>query len=151
MSKKKKKHKKKQKDFYQNSIFDVSAGKSKKDLNKDFKRTLKDIESMQISLYEADKKQNRKERKKINKKEAEFYTNMNSIKCRKKMAKKWEKEGFLDYIIELLHQISPLVQILAKAVCILILSFLSIDAIKSAISPDTLKKIAKVYDVAMAL
>lgn len=148
----KKKHKKKhQKGDYKNGIFDVSAGKSKKDLNKDFKRTLKDIEEMQISLYEADKKQNRKERKKINKKEAEFYTGMSSIKCRKKIAKKWEKRGFLDYVIELLHQISPLVQILAKAVCVLIISFLSVDAIKLAISPNTLNKLAKLFDIAISV
>ena len=125
--------------------------KSKKEINAEFKHVLNEIESMQIALCEADKKANRKNRKKINKKESEIYDNFQAIKCRKKMAKKWKKTGFLDNLIELLQMVAPLVKILAKAVAVLIISFLSIDAIKSTIGGGTLHKLTKVFDIAMSV
>ena len=152
MSKKKKKNKKKhQKDLYAVDIFGGTEIKSKKDLSKQFKEIIKDIESYQIALYEADKKSNRKERRKINKKQKEFYTDMEAIKCRKNMAKDWEKSGFLDKVADLLNQVSPVVKTVAKLVAVLIITFLSLDFIKSNISPSTLEKIAKVFDVAMSV
>ena len=93
MGKKKNKKKKKNNEFvysgYANGFIELSQ-KDKKGLNKEFKRAIKDIESMQIKLMEADKKQDKKNKKKINKKEQEFYTSMSSIKARQKMCKKWD-------------------------------------------------------------
>lgn len=154
MGKKKNKKKKKNNEFvysgYANGFIELSQ-KDKKGLNKEFKRAIKDIESMQIKLMEADKKQDKKNKKKINKKEQEFYTSMSSIKARQKMGKKWEETGFLDKMIGLLQQAVPIIKILAKSLCCLLITFLSIDAIKQSISPDLLSKIMKVFNIAMAV
>lgn len=152
---KKKKHKKKHNNDskYINSLNGIleSSSKSKKDLQKEFKHALKDIERMQIELFEADKKQNRKNKKKINKKEKEFYTSMSSLKTRKKMCKEWEETGFLDKMFELLKEAAPIIKIIAKALCVLLITFLSVDAIKAKISPEALAKITKVFDFAMCI
>lgn len=144
-----KKKKKKNKEL---DMFEVNySNKSKKKLNKEFKKTIKEIESMRIQLYEADKKSKKKKKKKINKEEAEFYTDMQAIKCRKKMAKKWEKTGFLDHLLELFEESIPIVRSLAKVVASLIVAFLSIEAVKKKISPKTLSKLAKIFDIAVAI
>lgn len=150
MSKKKKKKHKKNNDSL--AIFDVKPSKkSKKKLNKEFSDIIEEIERSQIILYEADRKARKKERKKINKKKAEFYTDMESIKCRAKLAKRWEKKGFLDSLLEILSKAFPVVKSIATTVCTLILAFLSVDKIKSMIQPKTLNKICKVFNVASAL
>lgn len=156
MSKKKKNKKgKKNKNaetiFYSNNNFDRILHESKRSMNKKFNKAINDIEEYRIQLYEADKRQRRKERKKINKHEAEFYTDMEGLKCRKRMAKEWEETGFLDRIIKLLQQLSPLVATLAKIVGFLIISFLSIDAIKATIKPKTLNRLNSIYDIAMSI
>lgn len=151
MSKKKKKHKAKHHNPYSDMLQSVNH-KSKKKIDKEFKKALKEIEDMRISMYEADKKHaNRKTRKKINKEEAVFYTNMDSIKCRKKITKKWEKEGFLEKMISLLQEVSPFVQLLARALASLITMFLSTPFIKEHISTSMIDKITIVYDIAMAM
>lgn len=147
MSKKKKKNRIKREYEYLNNIKE----KDKKSINKEFKRALKDIEKMQISLYEIDKKYDRKNRRKINKNEGEVYATIESIKHRKNMAKRWEEKGFLDHMIDLLREVSPFIQLLAKALAGLIITFLSIDGIKKVIKPKTLRKITKVFDIAMSI
>ena len=152
MSKKKRTKKgvnKVQKDY--EYLMKYSNDRSKKSLNDDFRKALKDIEKMQLTMYEVDKKYNSKNRRKINKEEEEFYTSIESIKHRRKLAKRWEKQGFLDNMVELLKQVSPLIQMLAKALATLIVTFLSIDGIKRVISPNTLEKITHVFDIAMAI
>lgn len=145
-----KKKKKKQQNFLPSEYLSFNK-KDKKSVDKDFRNALHNIEAMQMELYEADKKANRKERKKINKKQSEFYTSMESIKCRQKMAKQWEKEGWLDKMINLLHTISPYIKILAKGLCLLIVSFLSLDIVKEKIKPKTLQKITTLFNVASSI
>lgn len=147
----KKKHKKKSHDQY-SEIFEGINKKSKKKLDKEFRKALEEIEDMRIEMYESDKKKKkRSERKKINKEEAVFYTNMDSIKCRKKIAKKWEKDGFMDHMVDLLREVSPFVQLLAKALASLITLFLAIPFIKQHITPGILSKITMVFDIVMAV
>lgn len=147
MSKKHKKHKSGQSDI----LLNVNS-KSKKKLNKDFKKALDEIESYRVQMYEADKKSaKRADRKKINKEEATFFINMDSIKCRKKISKKWEKSGFMDHLISLLNEVSPFVQLLAKALASLITLFLSIPFVKEHISPSMVSKLTTVFDLAMAM
>lgn len=123
----------------------------KKKLGKDFRKALDEIESYRIQLAEADKKASIKERRKINKASEEFYTDMESIKCRAKMAKKWEKTGFLDRTIKLLEQAAPIIKMIAKLIMALLIAFLSIDAVKNKIKPETLNKISKVFHLVMSV
>lgn len=147
----KKKNKKKD-DYSHSDIFGNVSKKSKKKINKEFQKALDEIQDMRIQMYEADKiSAGRKKKKKINKEEVTFYTNMDSIKCRKKISKKWEKEGFMDQMIILLKEISPFVQLLARALASLITMFLSIPFIKQNISTNLLSKITTVFDIAIAM
>lgn len=125
--------------------------RSKKQLRREFNEAIDDIESYRIQLFEADKRANRHEKKKINKKEKEFYTSMESIKCRQKMAKKWRKTGFLETIISLLQTASPFIKLLAKGVCMLITAFLSIESVAMYISPETISKLSKIFDIACCI
>lgn len=144
MSKKKKNKKKK------NNIGDYQS-MSKKKLDKKLKKAIKEIEISQIKIMEADKKANKKERKKINKKEKEFFTDMEGLKVRKKIAKDWEENGFLDLLLRLFKEVIPQIKMIAKMVCKLILSFLALESIKTKIKPKTLKKIITVFDIALSL
>ena len=76
---------------------------------------------------------------------------MDSIKCRKKISKKWEKTGFMDHLVVLLKEVSPFVQLLAKALASLITLFLSIPFVKEHISPNMVSKLTTVFDLAMAM
>lgn len=145
-----KKHKKKKQS--QSDITLNVNSRSKKKLNKEFKKALDEIEEFRVQMYEADKKSaKRSDRKKINKEEAIFFTSMDSIKCRKKISKKWEKTGFMDHLASLLKEISPFVQLLAKALVSLITLFLSIPFVKEHISPNMVSKLTTVFDLAMAM
>lgn len=125
--------------------------RSKKQLRKEFNDAIDDIESYRIQLFEADKRANKHEKRRINKQEKEFYTSMESIKCRQKMAKKWRKTGFLETIISLLQTISPYIKLLAKGVCILITAFLNIESVAAYISPETISKLSKAFDIASCI
>lgn len=148
MGKKKKKNKKKK--YYQNLIADTQSDDKKK-LDKDFRKALTEIESYRIRLAEADKKASLKERRNINKRTEEFYTGMESIKARSKMAKEWEKTGFLDRTIMMFEQVAPIIKTLAKLVMGLVIAFLSIDAIKTKIKPETVDKLSKIFHLAMSV
>lgn len=147
---KKKKKKNKQKNKIDDVMF-MAQTHDKQKLGKDFRKALDEIESYRIRLAEADKKASIKERRKINKASAEFYTDMESIKCRAKMAKEWEKTGFLDRSIKLLEQTAPIIKLIAKLIMALVITFLSIDAVKSRIKPETVNKISKVFHLAMSV
>lgn len=123
----------------------------KKSLKKNFKSVLDDIEVYQIEMMEADKKARRKKKRDVNKQQYIFLKDIDSIKARKKISKKWEKTGFLDTILEMLGDIAPYVKLLARAVCTLIIAFLSIDGIKKVISPNILAKVTKVFDIALSI
>ena len=148
MGKKKKKNKKKK--YYQNLIADTQRDDKKK-LDKDLRKALSEIDSYRIRLAEADKKASLKERRNINKRTEEFYTGMESIKARSKMAKEWEKTGFLDRTIMMFEQVAPIIKTLAKLVMGLVIAFLSIDAIKTKIKPETVDKLSKIFHLAMSV
>ena len=150
-SKKKKKKQKKNQYDYQSILFNLAENSSKRRLRKDFDSAINEIEEYRFTLQEIDKLQDKKKRKEINKKQRDFYTQMEAIKERKKMAKKWEKNGFLDRMAKVLTGVIPAVKTIAKLVMVLIISFLSIDAIKGFISPETLDKLTTVFHLAMAV
>lgn len=152
MAKKKKKKQKKYQSNYQRVLFNITDDTSKKRLRKDFNSAIDEIEEYQLTLDEIDKLHgDKKKRKEINRKQRDFYTQMEAIKARKKMMKKWENDGFLDRLVNVLNDVIPAIRKVAKAVMLLILSFMSIDAIKRFISPETLNKLATVYRLAMAI
>lgn len=127
---------------------------SKKSINKDFNGILDEIEASKMMLYEQDKydhKYNRKYRKNINEEERKLHDDMDAVRRRKRLAKRWEKNGFLDAVMEVFAEVVPIVRTIARLVVTLMVRFLSIKSIKTNISPKTLDKICAVYNVAMAL
>ena len=125
--------------------------KGKKKLTKSFNDVLDDIECYRIQLAEADKKSRKESKKKINKRTEEFYTDMESIRCRMNMAKSWETSGFLDNVMEVLRTVTPIVRMIAKLVASLIIAFLSIKTIQEKIQPGTVSKIGQVFKLAMSV
>lgn len=149
-----KKHKKKHAISRQEqleNLYRFTGEKSKKDLNKEFNKAIREIEYMQMQIFEADKRDKKKSKRAINKRERDFYTEVNGIRCRKNIAKKWNKSGFLDWIIELLKETSPLIKTIARLLATLIISFLSIESIKKIISPALLNKLAIIFDIVQAI
>ena len=146
-----KKHKKKKNHYISDSIrYDFSSirTKSKKALSNDIDATIKDIETMRFRIMEADKCKHHKERKRINACEREFYTSMEGIKCRRKMAKEWERSGFLDRIIEMLKEVAPIIKALARAVMTLISTFLSLTVVKQYVSIGVIDKLTRIFNMA---
>ena len=73
-----------------------------------------------MQLYEVDKRTHRKSRRKINGKEREFYYSMKSIRERQKISRKWMNTGFLDYVMEILALVVPIVKVIAIKIAELI-------------------------------
>ena len=145
--------KKKKKNFeFDSDDFLKEKKKSKKDMKKSFQDAVKEVEAAQMRIYEADKKSVKgKDRRNINQKQYQFYTDMESIKTRKTLAAEWEKNNFLDRMQEILKESIPIIRGLARIIAGLIISFLSIEAIKTNINPNTLSKMKILFDVAMAV
>lgn len=152
MAKKKKKKNKMERDEecfnLEGSLLNVSK-ESRKSLNKRMNNAISEIQDMQLTLYEVDKRANRKKRKSINKKEKKFLEETEALKARQKMAKNWEKTGFLDNMMNLLNNVVPIVKTLAKMLAALIIAFLSIESIQNKISPNTLNKVTRLFNFAM--
>lgn len=149
MSKKSKKRNKKNLSY--SELMEVYKDVTPTDLNKRMKKTIKEIEDYQMRLYESDKRNRKKSRRKINQEEASYYKEMEAIRTRKKLCNKWENSGFLENILAQLQQMVPMVKLLAKAVASLILTFLSFDAIRSIIKPGTLNLLTTIFDIAVAM
>ena len=67
----------------------LESAKSKKEIKKDMRDVIDEIEMTRLHMYEVDKRgKSHKDRKSINRTEKEFLDEMNSIKCREKIFKK---------------------------------------------------------------
>ena len=58
---------------------------------------------------------------------------------------------FFDRIDKMLQTVSPLIIIIGRLICSLILSVLSIDIVKASVSKTTLDKMDKVYKLAYSI
>lgn len=125
---------------------------NRKAMNKQMDDVLKEIEFSRMQIYEIDKRSaTRKNRKGINQTEAEFFHDMDSIRCREKISKRWKKKGILETIIEMLNNAVPMIKTLARAIANFITLFLSIPFVKEKISPKFIKRLTMVFDLAMSV
>ena len=126
------------------------VGDSKKDLYKQYKNLLDDIEYAQYRGFELDKMAKKDTKRRINKKEKEFYDEMKNLKRRRKDIKNDSKStGYIDGFLKSMEQIMPAIKLCAKLVMVAIISILSIDFIQRGISPEMLRKITAIFQVAM--
>ena len=141
------KKKKKKKDF---SVLAEVDGV----LTDTYEELMKDIKEMQAKLAVADVKA-KKKLKKYNKKhpnDPRLYNNDTfRIHVRNEVLKDMNQSNFLDRVYKTLQDLVPVVTVIARLVASLILSILSVDAVKIHIKPNMLEKLTLVYNTAMAI
>lgn len=153
-TKKKKNHKKssKKKKEKKESVSLLSTIDN--NLNKTYDEIRQEIEDIQIEIYEADKKALKKAKKKIKKsgeKEGKLYADKIRLEIRQEALQKLEGNNLLDRVEKCLRDIAPIVVLIGRLIASLILSILSVDAIKVFIKPELLDKMNSVYKFAMAI
>lgn len=123
-------------------------------LNHTYEEIRQEIEDIQTEIYEADMKAAKKMKKKLKKdgyNSGTFYQDKYRIEVRKEALNKIEGNNLLDRIEKVLKEVSPIIILIGRLIASLILSILSIDAVKVFIKPDTLSKMDSVYKLAMAI
>lgn len=124
-------------------------------MNKSYKHLVRDIKDIQEEIFYVDKKAKKKAKRKAKGDYDKFLFYYNNdkerVKVRKRKLKAMEKEKSLDKMQVTINDIAPAVNLIARLVAALMLTILSVDAVKNTISKDTLKKIGNVYKVAMAV
>lgn len=119
-------------------------------MNQQYQDIIADIEDIQYEIYLEDKKANKKMRKKIKKGKGGFY-NSASVSVREKAVKKLKKKGILDFILDIIEDIKPIVIIIARLIGALICSILSLDVVKEHIGAKTLRKMQKIYKTCVSI
>ena len=119
-------------------------------LNRQYQDIIADIEDIQYEIYLEDQKANKKMRKKIKKGKGGFYNNA-SLEVRKKAVKKIKKQGILEFFLDIIEDLKPIVVIIARLIGALICSILSLDIVKAHIGNKTLDKMNKVYRTCMSI
>ena len=119
-------------------------------MNRQYQNIIADIEDIQYEIYLEDMKANKKMRKKMKKGKGGFY-NSASISVREKAVKKLKNKGILDFILDIIEDIKPIVIVIARLIGALICSILSLDIVKEHIGGKTLKKMQKIYKTCMSI
>lgn len=120
-------------------------------LDKSFDGVLREIEMTRMQLYEVDKRTHRNSRRKINGKEREFYYSMKSIQERQKISRKWMNTGFLDYVMEILALVVPIVKVIAIKIAELINIFMRSSSVKEVLPTSFISKLVAVHDIALCV
>ena len=123
-----------------------------KNLDKTYDSLKEEIEAMQIKLAEADMLA-RKKIKKMEKKGKGNQTDYLKIRAdaRQSVVGKMESTNFFDRVMKVLQDIAPIITLIARLVASLILSILSLDVVKTHISPKTMTAMDTVYKKAMSI
>lgn len=108
---------------------------------------LEEIQFMQADLKREERKAKKKAKKKMQKGNT-FYDARGEIQVRQQIIREMEGGNFFDRVIVAINDLRPICLIIARLVMSLIISILSIDAVKYRIKPDTLNKMHSVYNVA---
>jgi hypothetical protein len=119
-------------------------------LNESYTDLMQEIQDYQMEIYIADKKYREKLEKKL-KKDPYYFDTGGKSKARKKTLAKMESNNFFDRVEKALKDLSPIIIIIGRLICSLILSILSIDTVKTSISKGTLDKMSSVYQIAYSV
>lgn len=135
----------------------MGNGKKKKDeniiyqfdksLDQKYVGLLEEIQFMQADIKREERKAKKKEKKRMQKGNT-FYDPRAEIRVRQQVIREMEGRNFFDRVIQAINDIRPICMVIARLVMTLIVSILSIDAVKYRIKPDTLNKMHSVYDMA---
>ena len=118
-----------------------------RELDQKYVGLLEEIQFMQADIRRAERKARRKAKKKL-KKGSGFYDPRAEINIRKQVIYEMEGTDFFTRVTEAINALRPICIIIAKLVMTLIVSILSIDAVKYRIKEETLGKLHSVYSLA---
>ena len=121
-----------------------------KSLDKKYADMLEEIQYMQADIDRAERKAKKKAFKNM-KKGNTFYDASKPINVRKEVIKNMENRNFFERVTGIIQELKPICMIIARLVMSLIVSILSIDAVKYRISPKTLNAMRNVYDLAKSV
>ena len=121
-----------------------------KSLDKKYADMLEEIQYMQADIDRAERKAKKKAFKNM-KKGNTFYDASKPINVRKEVIKNMENKNFFERVSCIIQELKPICIIIARLVMSLIVSILSIDAVKYRISPKTLSAMRNVYDLAKSV
>ena len=121
-----------------------------KSLDKKYADMLEEIQYMQADIDRAERKAKKKAFKNM-KKGNTFYDASKPINVRKEVIKNMENRNFFERVTGIIEELKPICIIIARLVMSLIVSILSIDAVKDRISPKTLNAMRNVYDLAKSV
>lgn len=122
-------------------------------LDKTYADLQKEIEDMQIRLAIADKKAKKKAKRYIKHNKGIPKSEYNNLKLsiRKDIINEMENSSFMDRVEATIKDLVPIVVIICRLVASLICAILSLDAVKSVISPVTLNRMDSLYHKVMAV
>ena len=122
-----------------------------KNLDKKYSDTLSEIEGYRWELLRADKKAKKIARKKV-KENPKFY-DFEKVRCetRFKIVNEMEGSSFLQRILNLISDLTPVVVLISRLVASIILAILAIPQVKMRIKPGTLDMMQNVYKHCMAV
>lgn len=149
MSKKKKKHKKKNSYGMINFNYEKDSRQNEAKMSK----ILDKIESDKISIYEDILKHTKgfKNKRKINKEKGDVIYNIKKMKKTKNILKKWKDENFLDKVMNAIKHGRVLVKQIARAIASLLLFILGIEALTNKLPIKFVNVMVKVFNVANTL
>lgn len=149
MSKKKKKHKKKNSYGMINFNYEKDSRQNEAKMSK----ILDKIETDKISIYEDILKHTKgfKNKRKINKEKGDVIYNIKKMKKTKNILKKWKDENFLDKVMNAIKHGRVLVKQIARAIASLLLFILGIEALTAKLPIKFVNFMVKVFNVANTL
>jgi len=118
-----------------------------KTLDERYTDLLEEIQFMQADIDRAERKAYKKAKKKL-KKGNTFYDPRERIKVRERIIRKMEGNDFFARVMAVITDLRPVVKMIASLAMSLIVSILSIDAVKYRIKPTTLEAMHSVYQLA---
>lgn len=119
-------------------------------LSSQYKEIIGDIEEIQYQIQKADKKKAKKAKKKMKKGKIGFYETRSS-RARINAAKRITSDQIIGTVISIFQDLKPLAILLARLVAAIICAILSLDIVKSKISPSILEKMKMLYNACMGV
>ena len=124
-----------------------------RDMHDTYKNIIKDIKVMHEELYTEDMKAKKRAKKKAkgDKKKEKYYYHNDYERKMKRLQKIKELEGsdLFDRVLYNMDGTASIVKIISRLVAALILAILSIEGMRYAIDDNTMRKMARVYEMSM--
>lgn len=122
-----------------------------KTLDTTYDSLLEEIEMVQVKLLAADQLAKKKARKKMRKNPNYFATSKERIEARKLAIAEMEKGSLLDRVETSIQLITPIALLISRAIAGVILLILQFKPIQLHMKPETIRKMASVYQKCMAI